>query len=156
VGPRLAAAAVFALYSALLLRSADPSPPIPTTHPPPELTRPELEELEPLLRNRVVLAARHTSYELPYFTGAFVVWNPERHSNPWAWDRQRVRGVLSIMDGRATPDAIRAFCDRYAVEFALLPENRIQILGPLLATGEFQRRLEVPGYVLLERRVPTP
>jgi uncharacterized membrane protein (UPF0136 family) len=154
VGPRIAVAAVFVLYSALLLRSMESRPPVPIPHPPPQLARPELEELEPLLQDRVVLAAPTTAYELPYFTGAFVVWNAQGHSNPWAWDAERIRGASAILDGRANPAAIRAFCDRYAVEFALLSEKKIEILEPLLATGEFQRRVELPGHVLLERRVP--
>jgi hypothetical protein len=154
VGPRLAAAAVFALYTALLLRSVESPEGQEIVHTPAELARPELAKLEPLLHGRVVLAARSVAYELPYFTGAFVVWNSQRHSNPWAWDGERVGQALRILRGKARPDATRAFCDRYGVEFALLPEAATNALGPLLATGEFRRRAAVPGYVLLERRVP--
>jgi hypothetical protein len=153
-GPRLAAAAVFTLYAALLLRSVD-SPTLPEIEPPAaKLARPDLEKIEPLLRNRVVLSARDIAYELPYFTGAFVAWAPQGHSNQWTWDRERVRGALAILNGRSKPDAIRAFCERYEVEFALLSADADDAIGPLLATGEFQRRTEIPGYVLLERRPP--
>jgi hypothetical protein len=151
-GPRLVVAAVFTLYAALLLRSVD-SPTLPGIEQPvAKLTRPDLEKIEPLIRNRVVLAARDIAYELPYFTGAFVAWTPQGHSNQWAWDRERVRGALAILKGKSRPEAIRSFCRRYDVEFALLHADADEALGPLLATGEFQRRTEIPGYVLLERR----
>ncbi|MBW2401082.1 MAG: glycosyltransferase family 39 protein [Deltaproteobacteria bacterium] len=152
-GPRLAAAAVFSLYAALLLRSMDPRT-APELAPLSEkLTRPELEKIEPLIRDRVVLAARSIAYELPYFTGAFVTWNPQGHSNPWAWDRERIHGSLRILKGKSTPNTIRAFCDLNDVEFALLPIDAEEAIAPLKATGEFEQRAEIPGYVLLERQV---
>jgi hypothetical protein len=150
-GARLAAGAVFALYAALLLRSMEPQP-APDIPPLSEkLARPELAEIEPLLHGRVVLAARNIAYELPYFTGAFVTWNPQGHANPWAWDRERVGGSLKILKGKLTPQAILEFCDIYAVEFALLPVDAKEALAPIRETGEFERRAEIPGYVLLER-----
>jgi hypothetical protein len=148
---RLAAAVVFVLYAALLLRSLEP-PAAPEIPPVSEtLARPELEKIEPLIHGRVVLAARNIAYELPYFTGAFVTWNAQGHSNPWAWDRERNRGSLKILKGKSSASTIRAFCDENAVEFALLPVDDTAALAPLQATGEFEQRAEIPGYVLLER-----
>lgn len=153
-GPRLAAATAFTLYAALLLRSGEPATSYGIEHPPWQLDRPELAELEPLLRDRVVLTTRASAYVLPHFTGAYVVLNYQKHSNPWAWDRERVRGARRILKGKEGPAAIRAFCERYEVDFALLGKGSKKVLRSLLASGEFHRRLEVPGYVLLERRVP--
>jgi hypothetical protein len=85
------------------------------------------------------------------FTGAFVTWNQQGHSNPWAWDRERNRGSLKILKGKSSASTIRAFCDENAVEFALLPVDDTAALAPLQATGEFEQRAEIPGYVLLER-----
>jgi hypothetical protein len=154
--PRLAATAVFTLYAALLLRSGETATSRGIEHPPWQLDRPALAELEPLLEDRVVLTTRVTAYELPYFTGAYVVWNYQKHSNPWAWDPERVRGARRILKGKEGPAAIHAFCERYGVDFALLRDDSNRALRALLATGEFHQRLEVPGYVLLERRVPAP
>lgn len=151
---RGAAFALFALYAALLLRSIQPSEPAGIEPVASKLVRPELAKLEPLVRGRVVLAARDLAYELPYFTGAFVAWSPAGHANQWAYDRDRVRGARAILKGRASPDEIRAYCERHGVEFALLPTTAEALRGPLLATGEFHLRERISGYVLYERGTP--
>jgi hypothetical protein len=55
------------------------------------------------------------------------------------------------LKGKSAPQAIIEFCDINAVEFALLPVAATEALAPLRATGEFEQRAEIPGYVLLER-----
>jgi len=150
-GTRLAAGVVFTLYAALLLRSMEfqPTPEVPPLSA--RFARPELAEIEPLIHDRVVLAGRDIAYVLPYFTGAFVTWNDQGHSNPWAWDRERNRWSLKILKGKFPPPAIIEFCDTYAVEFALLPASAERALALLRATGEFEQRAEFPHYILLER-----
>jgi hypothetical protein len=109
-----------------------------------------------LFDQRVVLARVKDAYLLPFFTGAFVVWNPMGHSNPYAWNPERVYGARAIINGRATPAETRAYAEEFAVDFALLPESRSQIIDLLVASGAFRRRMTVPRYVVLERIVANP
>jgi hypothetical protein len=148
---RAAAALVLALYVALPLRTTELRGFVPPSNPPTIPARPELTMLGNLFDQRVVLARAKDAYFLPFFTGAFVVWNHMGHSNPYAWNSERVHGARAIINGRATPEEIRRYAEEFEVDFALLPENRNQTIDPLVASGAFRRRMTVPGYVVLER-----
>jgi hypothetical protein len=153
---RAAAALVLAVYVALPLRTTELRWFVAPSIPPAIPARPELTMLGDLFDQRVVLARVEDAYLLPFFTGAFVVWNHMGHSNPYAWNPARVHGARAIIAGRATPAEIRRYAEEFAVDFALLPESRSQAIDPLVASGAFRLRMTVPGYVVLERIVANP
>jgi hypothetical protein len=156
VPAKAAAAFVLAVYVALPLRTTELRGFVPPSIPPAIPARPELTMLGDLFGQRVVLARKQDAYVLPFFAGAFVVWNHMGHSNPYAWDPARVHGARAIIAGRATPADIRRYAEEFAVDFALLLESRRRIIDLLVASGAFRRRMAVPGYVVLERVVTNP
>jgi hypothetical protein len=144
-----------ALYAAILFRGVEPWQLPLTADPPPQTLRPELESLEPLLRNRVVVTNRNTAYVLPYFTGAFVAWNGFRHhANRWVYDGRRKIGTLKILGGRMSGSELRRYCDRYEVDFVLLPSKLAGPIRYLLLTQQFRLRDDGGGFILLERTSP--
>jgi hypothetical protein len=144
-----------ALYAAVLFRGVEPWKLPLTADPLPQTLRPELESLEPLLRNRVVVTNRNTAYVLPYFTGAFVAWNGFRHhANRWVFDSRRKVGTLKILSGRMSASDLQRYCDRYAVDFVLLPSTLRGPIRYLLLTQQFRSRVVGEKFVLLERTPP--
>jgi hypothetical protein len=144
-----------ALYSAVLLRGVQPWQLPLTADPLPLTLRPDLESLEPLLRNRVVVANRNTAYVLPYFTGAFVAWNGFRnHANRWVFDRRRKIGASMILSGRLSGSDLRRYCDRYAVDFVLMPSAVREPIRYLLLTQQFRLRVVGKKFTVLERIPP--
>jgi hypothetical protein len=144
-----------ALYTAVLFRGVEPWQRPFTADPLPLTLRPELESLEPVLRSRVVVTNRNTAYVLPYFTGAFVAWNGFRHhANRWVYDGQRKIGTLKILGGRMSGSELQSYCDRYAVEFVLLPATLAGPIRYLLLTQQFRLRVVGEKFVLLERMYP--
>jgi hypothetical protein len=140
------------LYVAVLFRGVEPWNQPFTAHPPPQTRRPELESLEPIIRDRVVVAKRQTAYVLPYFTGAFVAWNGyESHGNRWVYDHRRRVGAKKILHGGMSDLPLQRYCDRYAVDFVLLPSAHRKEQEHLLATQQFRTRVAGKEHVLLER-----
>jgi hypothetical protein len=147
--------AAVALYTAVLFRGVEPWQLPLTAEPLPQTLRPELESLEPLLRNRVVVTNRRTAYVLPYFTGAFVAWNGSKHhANRWVYDGRRKVGTLKILGGSMSGSGLRRYCDRYAVDFILLPPRFRGPIKYLLLTRQFRLRVVGEKFVLLERTSP--
>jgi hypothetical protein len=141
-----------ALYTAVLFRGVEPWKLPLAPDPLPQTVRPELASLESVVRDRVVVTDRHTAYALPYFTGAFVAWNGfRRHANRWVYDAQRKAGASKILGGRMSGSELQRYCDRYAVDFALLPSSLAGPIKVLLLTKQFRSRLVGEGFVLLER-----
>ena len=123
--------------------------------PPPtsRIQRPELEEFEPLIHGRVVLADSRTAYVLPYFTGAFLAWNKRSHLNPWVYDAERASAARAVLTGKANISEVLAFCERYDVDFLLLPKKKGFAARSRVLTDSrhFEQRQSNSRYLLIER-----
>jgi len=115
-----------------------------------------LVALEPIVRDRVVVAPPVVAYLLPALTGAFVAWNGfEGHGNRWIFDPRRKEGAERILAGRLEPggeggERWTDYMERYRVELVFLPRSLVGARRALLATGHFSVVDEGSAYVLLE------
>jgi hypothetical protein len=90
---------------------------------------------------------------LPYFTGAFLAWNERKHLNPWVYDAERASGARAILTGKANISEILAFCERYDVDFLLLPRKKglAERSRVLTDSHHFEQRQSNSRYLLIER-----